>query len=158
MRLRLIATLLVVAAALLLPAIARADFQTLYDDYRTDGVIDGCAYTSSELSGGLNEIPADVREYDPGFTDAINAALEQRAAGCGAGPQAAAPTKNEIAAADGSPGPAIPHKLAFATTGGGRGMPAVLIALMVVLGAGRGADAALAATRQLGRDRTTSNL
>src|SRR5881396_2527938 len=109
MRYRPLATLITATAAvLLLTATARADFQTLYDDYRADGGIDGCAYSSSYLSAGLSEIPADVREYDPGFSEAINTALEQVAAGCGTAPPAAA-TRNEATAADGSPGPVAPR-------------------------------------------------
>jgi len=156
MRPRLAATIIVAATALmLLPQSAAADFQTLYDDYHSDGVIDGCAYSTAELSAGLNEIPADVREYDPGFSDAINGALEQRAAGCGATAQAA-PARNEVRAADGSPGPAPPQRLVFATAGGGRGMPAVLVALIVVLAAALGAAGMLAAVRHRGRRRSRS--
>lgn len=144
-------TIAAFAAALLLPAAAQADFQTLYDDYRSDGVIDGCTHSPSELSAGLTDIPADVREYDPGFTEAINAALEQAAAGCGAAPQAAA-IKNEITAADGSPGPALPKGIAFEATGSGRGMPAVLVALIALLGAVLAVGALLGAAHYYGWD------
>jgi hypothetical protein len=152
MRFRPIATLTIAAAAaaLLLAAPAQADFQTLYDDYRADGVIDGCAYSSSELSSGLADIPADVRQYDPGFTAAINGALDQVAAGCNAAPAAA--TKNEVAAPDGSPGPVVPHALAFHTAGTGREMPGVLVALIAVLGAALAAAALLAAAHYYGWD------
>jgi hypothetical protein len=155
MRPRLLATLTIAAAAAaLLPAApAQADFQTLYDDYRADGVIDGCAYSASELGSGLTDIPADVREYDPGFTDAINAALEQIAAGCSTAP-AAAPIKNEVAAADGSPGPAPPHPLAVHAAETGPALPGVLVALIVVLGAGLATAAVLAVRRH----RSASNL
>ena len=149
---RLCASLIVVvAAALLAPAIAAASFQTLYDDYRADGVIDGCAYSTGDLSSGLNDIPADVREYDPAFSDAINAALEQTAGGCNASPQQAASIKNEISAADGSPGPAPPKGLALGNPGDGRDLPAVLVALMVVLGVALGAAAAFGVARRNGR-------
>jgi hypothetical protein len=154
MRHRLCATtMLATVAALLLAAPAQADFQTLYNDYRADGVIDGCAYSAGELSSGLTDIPADVREYDPGFTDAINAALEQQAAGCNAAPQAAL-AKNEVTASDGSPGPAVPHVLAIHAAATGRSMPAVLVALIGALGAVLGAAAVLAVLRH----RPPSNL
>jgi hypothetical protein len=152
MRLRpLLSLTIVIALALLLPASASADFQTLYDDYRTDGVIDGCSYSSNELSSGLGEIPADVREYDPGFSDALNAALEQAAAGCGLTPQAAG-GKNEVSAADGSPGPVAPKPVSFQTPTGGRGLPAVMTALIVLLGAALGAAAVLFAAHYYGWD------
>jgi hypothetical protein len=114
-------------------------------------VIDGCGISAGELSSGLSEIPADVREYDPGFAAAINSALEQAAGGCDAAPQAAK-IENEVTAPDGSPGPARPKPLAFASTDSGRGMPAVLVGLMVVLGAALGTAALLVASRRYGWD------
>jgi hypothetical protein len=151
MRLRPLATLTIAAAAaaLLLAAPAQADFQTLYDDYHADGVIDGCAYSSSELSSGLSDIPADVRQYDPGFAASINGALDQLAAGCNAPPAAA---KDEVAAADGSPGPAVPHRLAFHAADTGRQLPGVLVALIVVLGAALVVGALLSAAHYYGWD------
>lgn len=144
----LLASLTVAAAVILIaPASAGADFQSLYNDFRADGVIDGCAYSAGDLSAGLNDIPADVREYDPSFSDAINAALEQTAGGCNASPKQAASIKNEISAADGSPGPAPPKGLALGEAGDGRSLPAVLVALMIVLGAGLGAAATVTAGR-----------
>ena len=153
MRPRILVMLTIAAAALLLAAPAQADFQTLYDDYHADGVIDGCSYSASELAAGLTDIPADVREYDPGFSDAINAALEQIAAGCGTAPAVAA-TKNEVVAADGSPGPAAPHPLAVHAAATGPALPGVLVALIVVVGAGLATAAVLAVRRH----RAASNL
>ena len=152
MRSRPLATTLALAALILLaiPAVASADFQTLYDDYRADGVIDGCSYSPAQLSSGLNGIPSDVREYDPGFSDAINAALEQAAAGCGVSPQAAAKSKDEVSSADGSPGPAVQHAVAFRTGAGGRSMPPVLGAVIALLGAALLAAAVLAADSHYG--------
>ena len=152
MRPRLLVTLTVAAAALLLAAPAQADFQTLYDDYHADGVIDGCSYSASELAAGLTDIPADVRQYDPGFTAAINGALDQVAAGCNAAPAAA--TKNELATADGSPGPTAPHPLAVHAADAGPALPGVLAALIVLLGAGLATAAVLAVRRR----RSASNL
>ena len=142
---------LALGATMLLPASAGADFQTLYDDYRSDGIIDGCAYSSNELSAGLNDIPADVREYDHRFAEAINAALEQAAGGCNGSPEQAS-IRNEISAFDGSPGPAPPRGLPLASPAGGHGMPAVLVALMVLLGIGLGAAATLGAAHYYGWD------
>ena len=149
MRSHPLATILALAALALLalPAAASADFQTLYDDYRTDGIIDGCSYSTAELSSGLNGIPADVREYDPGFSDAIDTALEQASAGCGTRPQAAAHGKSQISAADGSPGPAPQHATAFRPDDAGRGMPFVLGALIGLLAASLAAAALLVADR-----------
>ena len=151
MRTRVLMPLAIVVAlsALLLPGLAQADFQTLFNDYRADGTIDGCNYSQSDLSAGLSSVPSDVRQYDPAFSDAINAAMEQAAAGCNASPKAAS-VANEISAADGSPGPAPPKGLALASPGDARDIPAVLIALMVVLGAALGAAATWVAGRRYG--------
>jgi hypothetical protein len=134
MRLRWLATL-IAGAVLVLPAAAAADFQTFYDDYRADGVIDGCAQSPGELSSALGDIPADVREYDPAFADAINTALEQAATGCEAAPQEAAALKNEVIAADGSPGPALPQRAGLAVPESGSDMPPVLVGFSVLLAA-----------------------
>jgi hypothetical protein len=134
MRLPTLATL-IVGAALLLPAGATADFQTFYDDYRADGVIDGCAQSPTALSAALGDIPSDVRVYDPGFADAINAALDQAATGCDEAPQEAGALKNEVIAADGSPGPARPQRAGLAASESGSDMPPVLAALSALLAA-----------------------
>lgn len=159
MRFRPLATLTIVASLGLLglPSLAQADFQTLFDDYRADGAIDGCNYSQGDLSAGLSSVPSDVRQYDPGFSDAINAAMEQAAAGCNASPSEASSIKNEISAADGSPGPAPPQSLALADAGDGRDIPAVLIGVMVLLGAGLGAAVALLAARRYGRGASSAS-
>lgn len=153
MRLRPFATLTIAAAAvvLLFPATAGADFQILFDDYRADGVIDGCAYSSSELTSGLGDIPTDISQYDPGFAEAINAGLEQAAAGCGVAPQEIVP-KNEVIAADGSPGPPVPRPPDFRAPDTDQGLPAVLVALIIVLGAALAAGAVLGAAHYYGWD------
>src|SRR5437764_4066170 len=82
MRLTCRAALLASLLCLLAPAIARADFGTLYRDYTADSAINGCKYPASELRAGLGQIPADVRQYDPQFELALESALEQRLGGC----------------------------------------------------------------------------
>ncbi len=105
-------------------------------------MIDGCAQSPGELSAALGDIPADVREYDPAFADAINAALEQAATGCGAAPQeAGAEIENEVISGDGSPGPAPPRSAGLAVPDSGTDMPPILIALSLLLAAGLGAAA-----------------
>jgi hypothetical protein len=152
MRSRPLATALALAALILVavPSVAAADFQTLYDDYRADGVIDGCAHTPAQLSSGLSGIPADVSEYDPGFSDALNAALEQAATGCGVSPQAVSDTKDQTSSADGSPGPAVQRSVAFQPGGDDPGLPLVLGALIALLGAALAAAAVLVADGHYG--------
>jgi hypothetical protein len=128
-------TVILAALALALgaPAAAGADFQALFDDYRSDSVIDGCTYSPAELGAALNEIPADVRQYDPGYTEAINLALEQSTAGCDEKPATAGPRSQTIAA-DGSPGPKPPPAASLRTAGPGRDVPVALLALIFLLG------------------------
>ena len=159
MRIRPPAALATIAAMVLLlsPSLARADFQTLFNDYRGDGNIYGCDYSESELRAGLTSIPSDVRQYDTGFADAINLALQQAATGCNVSPSQAAPTSNQITAADGSPGPGPPKSLALGHDGDGRDIPAILVAMMVALGAALGAAAALFAARHHGRGASSAS-
>ena len=109
------ARLLSVALALLalLPASAAAGFRQLYHEYRASGSIGGCGHSHEELSRALAEVPADIEAYDPEFTDALNAALEQRAVGCGGAslfePGGSVAGAGAGRAEDGSPGPRNPR-------------------------------------------------
>jgi hypothetical protein len=87
------------------PAQGAPSFRALYDEYLRSGLVSGCAHSEAELQAALTSIPADVEAYDPGFSDALNAALENRAAGCAAAAPAP-PARKGQTAADGSPGPA----------------------------------------------------
>jgi hypothetical protein len=102
--------ILVIAVACLFcaPAAgAAAPFRGLYDEYLRTGVVRGCAHSEAQLQAALTSIPADIQAYDPAFSDALNAALEDRAAGCAAPPpHGASPASGATKAADGSPGPA----------------------------------------------------
>jgi hypothetical protein len=109
----------------------RAGFQTLYEEYQRFGAIAGCSHPEADLRTALDEIPADVGAYDPGFVTALNAALEQHAGGCGRIPPSPAETvSGSIVAADGSPGPAIAAaRAAGAAAGEEPSTPAALIVL-----------------------------
>ena len=140
--LRKLATIAALAAALAAPAAAQAG---VYGDYSSDGSIDGCDYSGSELQNAAGSIPTDVAQYDPRFKDALNKALAQRAAGCGGGETAAEQSqKTAAAAADGSPKPpaptAVPGQLAGDTDlDSEHGFPAALAVLagmvaLIILG------------------------
>jgi hypothetical protein len=107
-------------ALLVTPASASADlFDDLYEEYRTTNVINGCRYDAGDLREALAGVPPDISAYDPGFTDTLNAALEQRASGCDGSAVLSLqlpPPAGAIEAGDGSPGPgpaeplvALPH-------------------------------------------------
>jgi hypothetical protein len=76
-------------AAPLAHAASNAFLVTFYD-YKADGVINGCAYTQSQLKDAQRSVPPDIEQYAPDFPGALQAALEQRARGCG-GQQKVAP-------------------------------------------------------------------
>jgi hypothetical protein len=106
----------ITALVLAFPAAATgAGFDQLFGEYRATGGIDGCAHTTADLSDTLAAVPADIKAYDPGFVDALNSALERRAAGCaGVGRNLSAPLDalGTTRAVDGSPGPRTPRRLA----------------------------------------------
>lgn len=139
------------AAARPTDAPPRADFQALYDEYRNLGVVLGCSHRESDIRSALSAVPADIKAYDPGFVDALNAALEGRVTGCKnalASPLGGVgvATGGTVTAGDGSPGPARPRigaPLAAADTAG-VAMPAALWGLTAVVGAGLLAAAAVA--------------
>src|SRR5881409_2623429 len=70
--------------ALAAPASAN-EFQTLYNDFKGDGSIDPCRYSSGELQQGASQIPPDIEQYAPSFADQLAAARHRQAGGrCGA--------------------------------------------------------------------------
>jgi hypothetical protein len=97
----------------ILAAPAGADLGELYDEYRQTGNVTGCGRSAPELRDTLDDVPADIRAYDPGFVAELESALEQRASGCAraaiplAGVQIAFGQQRQ--AADGSPAPANPR-------------------------------------------------
>jgi hypothetical protein len=134
----------------------RADFQALYDEYRSLGVILGCSHREADLRDALSAVPADIKAYDPGFVDALDSALEGRVAGCSSTlaaplgqPTASAGT---VVASDGSPGPARPPVAGPfpASATAGVTMPAALLALSIVVGAALLAATAIAVGRHRG--------
>lgn len=149
--------LAITALALTFPSTAAAaDFDQLFGEYRAAGSIEGCEHTTADLSDVLAAVPADIKAYDPGFVDALNAALEGRAAGCGGGRGGALSASVEVAvaktAADGSPGPRTPRRLA--TTLADAQAPSDLDAIIVALGVGASAVAIGAAFGWRRRDPT----
>jgi hypothetical protein len=99
--------------AILAAAPAKADLGDLYEEYRQTGNVTGCGRSAPELRDALDDVPADIRAYDPGFVAELESALEQRASGCA---RAAIPLAGvqiafgqERRSADGSPAPADPR-------------------------------------------------
>jgi hypothetical protein len=150
---RAIDVFLAVCLALALqPATAPAQVNRLYDEYRTAGLIRPCAHSEAELREGLAGIPADIRAYDPGFADALNAALEQHPS-CGKVSPAPATPGGGGVAADGSPVPATAgaaSAVAPAPSGeeGADGLVQAALVALVALAGGLAAWLAAGSTRR----------
>ena len=135
------ALLLLPASTAAAPAPAAVGFQGLYDEYQKLGFVYGCSHRESDLRSALSSIPADRAAYDPGFADALDAALEQRASGCSGAPtspfpQTPASGNGTVVAADGSPGPANQQPLGSLPAPGhaDTSIPPVLVVLAGLLG------------------------
>ena len=153
------------AAVLLLPATAAAasalpqvGFQGLYDEYQRLGFVLGCSHRESDLRSALSSIPADIAAYDPGFADALDSALEQRASGCTGAPTSPFPqtpvsSAGTVLADDGSPGPANQRPLGSlpAPEQADTSIPPALIVLASLLGIALLAAAVQAIRGRLGR-------
>jgi hypothetical protein len=115
----------VLALALGSAAPASAQVSSLYEEYLATGAVSGCTHPPGEIANAMKDIPADIRAYDPGFADALNTALEERASGCAAIQEQAnnvllPATTGTVTAPDGSPGP-----VAAAAATGLRNAPSV---------------------------------
>ena len=109
-------------------AIAPAATASVYGDYASGGSLQSCSYTPEELRNALANVPPDIQQYDPGFVDALNAALANSASGaCDGGGGGAAqgggtgqPGAKSHLAKDGSPKPtdASPGPAKLASAGG----------------------------------------
>lgn len=79
---RSLTVLLVVAAALALPAAAQADpFHQVFREYQRTGTINPCHFSARALESAKAQVPNDIEQYAPDFPDALDAAIAQRAAG-----------------------------------------------------------------------------
>jgi hypothetical protein len=142
-----------IAALLVAPAAAAAQFERLYQEYkRSAGLIDGCAHSADELSAALGEIPADIRAYDPEFAEALNRALDQQITGCGRDrpKQAQEEGGGTVVAGDGSPGPATPRPLRLADLGEEPGFPLAVVGAIAVAAALVGVGGGIALARHYG--------
>ncbi len=147
---------LITAACVLLGILADpvgAVSDSIYQEYLETGSISGCVHSEAELQTALTSVPADIQAYDPGFPQALNLALDRRAAGC---VKKAAPNINPAAsggtvlATDGSPGPpgtgGLPLR-PLPKVSGASDFPVEAIYLVIVIAALLGAAVALVPRR-----------
>lgn len=84
-----------------------------YDDYSSDGAVGSCDYSASQLQNDINNAPSDIRQYDPGYLEALRRALNDQATGAcdpsaGPNPEPVADSTSERESAAGPTGPLSP--------------------------------------------------
>ena len=143
------AALICLITALVGPAVASGDaYDKVEAAYASSGTINGCQFSSGELTSALNHAPTYDLEYDADLTDSIQNALSERATGqCSRGGAAAVvshvrPTGplarlRPPASSTGATGASIPLPLALAAIMAGL---AALLGLGLALGRSRGWD------------------
>jgi hypothetical protein len=100
-------TLIVVLLAMLAvaPAAQATAFKDIFGTYKKTGRVDDCAWSAKQLSDAKRQVPNDIHQYAPDFPNALNDAIQMRAAG-GCAKSATATTATTPAAAGGSSGSA----------------------------------------------------
>jgi hypothetical protein len=85
-------TLIVVLLALLAlaPAAQANAFKDIFGAYKRTGQVDACKWSAKQLTAAKQQVPNDIEQYAPDFPNALNDAIQKRAAG-GCDKQAAAP-------------------------------------------------------------------
>jgi hypothetical protein len=96
---------LVCAGVLALAAAPAWGQNQLFQDYRSDGVINPCDYSRGQLRQGLQGLPPDVQQYAPGFADQLRRNSTCGGGGSGGGQSAASQEDDQAAAAAGGGGP-----------------------------------------------------
>lgn len=121
----------VVLAAMILwaPAANASTYSQLLQIYQTKGSIPPCTFTTAQLEGVLKSVDTYGAQYFADFTNAINAALAQRAAG------ACAPRQTTTGAVQ-LASPAVNGRLPGGPVpaASGAGVPAPIVVLAVFAG------------------------
>ena len=91
-------------------ALAQRDVAVqVFNDFATDGRIDPCKHTSSQLEAVKRNIPPDIEQYAPDYPAAVDAALKARARGdCARKKSSATPPPVTPSATAAPPGPSAP--------------------------------------------------
>ena len=121
-------TLILVLFALLAlaPAAQASAFKDIFGAYKKTGQVDACKWSAQQLADAKRQVPNDIEQYAPDFPNALNDAIQTRAAG-GCSKQAAATTAATAAppATSGStPGPTATTGVPPGTTPAAGSQPA----------------------------------
>jgi hypothetical protein len=98
-------TLIVVLLALLAvaPAAQASAFKDIFGTYKKTGRVDGCKWSAQDLADAKRQVPNDIEQYAPDFPNALNDAIQKRAAGGCAKSAAAAPATTTPAGTSSGP-------------------------------------------------------
>jgi hypothetical protein len=121
----LIAVLLALLAAV--PAAQANAFKDIFGAYKKTGQVDACTWSAQQLADAKRQVPNDIEQYAPDFPNALNDAIQKRAAG-GCSKQAAATTPAATTTPPTSSGPTattgVPPGTVPATAGSPAPQPA----------------------------------
>jgi hypothetical protein len=99
-------TLIAVLFALLAlaPAAQANAFKDIFGAYKKTGRVEACTWSAAQLADAKRQVPNDIEQYAPDFPNALDDAIQRRAAG-GCSKSAAAPAATAPAAGGAPPGP-----------------------------------------------------
>jgi hypothetical protein len=103
-------TLVVLLALLAIAPAAQANaFKDIFGAYKKSGQVDACKWSARQLADAKDQVPNDIEQYAPDFPNALNDAIQKRAAGGCAKSAAPAPATTST--------PGAPPAQPTATTG-----------------------------------------
>jgi hypothetical protein len=126
---RVVASVVLAMAVVWTPAARASTYSQLLQIYQAKGAIPPCTFTTAQLEGVLKNVDTYGAQYFADFTNAINAALAQRAAGACANRQT---TSGAVQLVSPPPSGRIPGGPVPATSGAG--VPAPIVVLAVFAG------------------------
>jgi hypothetical protein len=144
---RLVAVVVLATAVTCAPAVRASTYSQLLQIYQTKGTIPPCSFSSAQLEGVLKSVDTYAAQYFQDFTNAISAAIAQRAAGA-CSTQRSTTSLPQLGSTVGSgrlPGGPVP-------AASSAGVPAPIVALAVFAGLFLLAAALAGAVGLVGRD------
>jgi hypothetical protein len=126
---RLVAVAVLAMAVVCVPVARASTYSQLLQIYQTKGTIPPCRFSSAQLEGVLKSVDTYAAQYFQDFTNAISAALAQRAAGA-CTPRRSTTSVTQLSAPVGGgrlPGGPVP-------AASGAGVPAPIVLLAVFAG------------------------
>lgn len=117
-RLGSVVVVAVFAALFMARSAMAADVNDIFNDYQKNGSINACKYSPGDLQRAGGQLPSDVEQYSPSFSDQLNQARGQQCGGGGSGQSvpAGAPVSGGGGGGGGAGGGASPGKVSAPPT------------------------------------------